>query len=197
MLRYAIANGDVVTEDAINCGHIRQPSKLLSASGIDRAAFRAATREGFARWQQVANIVFVEVGSVENADIVVGEQASPEGIAFTNVTIGNPIDASARAIKKAQICLNPSRKWKVGFDGNIAVPDLVHVITHEIGHAIGLDHPSARGQIMSFRYQETLDGLTEGDRMGAVALYGRKQTTSSAAQHAGRFVSRDDAPSTH
>jgi hypothetical protein len=46
MLRYAIADGDVLTENAINCGHIRQPSKLLNASGIDRSAFRAATREG-------------------------------------------------------------------------------------------------------------------------------------------------------
>lgn len=76
-------------------------------------------------------------------------------------------------IKQATVCLNPDWKWKIGFDGDLQSYDLRYTLTHEIGHAIGLDHPSGRGQLMSFRYQETFSGLQPGDIAGARRLYGR------------------------
>jgi hypothetical protein len=52
--------------------------------------------------------------------------------------------------------------------------DLRYTIAHEIGHAIGLDHPAAGGQIMGYRYEEQFRDLQPGDIAGAVLLYGRR-----------------------
>ena len=49
---------------------------------------------------------------------------------------------------------------------------LRYTLAHEIGHAIGLDHPNAPGQIMGYRYEESFRDLQPGDLSGAVALYG-------------------------
>jgi predicted Zn-dependent protease len=43
---------------------------------------------------------------------------------------------------------------------------------HEIGHALGLDHPEQRSQLMHFKYDESRTGLQAGDIAGAVKLYG-------------------------
>ena len=43
---------------------------------------------------------------------------------------------------------------------------------HEIGHAIGLDHPGAAGALMGFRYDEKLAGPTASDSGAAQKLYG-------------------------
>ena len=75
-------------------------------------------------------------------------------------------------IRKALICFNPLQKWKVGFDGNLDVYDIRYTLTHEIGHAIGLDHPGAAGALMGFRYDEKRNGLTKGDIEAAQRLYG-------------------------
>lgn len=75
-------------------------------------------------------------------------------------------------IEKSAVCLNPVHDWKLGFDGNLKTYDLTHTFTHEIGHAIGLDHPARRGSLMHFKYTEACKGLSEGDVAGAVALYG-------------------------
>jgi hypothetical protein len=64
------------------------------------------------------------------------------------------------------------RRWKVGFDGNLKAYDLRYTLAHEIGHAIGLDHPPGPGQIMNYRYEERFRDLQSGDVFGAVALYG-------------------------
>ena len=50
--------------------------------------------------------------------------------------------------------------------------DLGTVLAHEIGHAIGLDHPGASGPLMAFSNQGDMDRLMPGDIAGAVALYG-------------------------
>jgi hypothetical protein len=73
--------------------------------------------------------------------------------------------------------------WKVGFDGNLDVYDLRYTLEHEIGHAIGLDHPSPSGQLMSYRYDEGQSGLQSGDIKGAALLYGPKP---GAKRFAGR-----------
>lgn len=176
-LRYAIATTTHHYDDAINCADIGPMRRLAATSMLSQTAIRAAAAEAFARWQSVSALRFVEVDDTDmadgaHADIVIGEQLAAEGYAFTGVELGGDLPGEARAIRAAAICLNPERQWKVGFDGNLAAYDLVHTLTHEIGHAIGLDHPGARGHVMSFRYDETLPMLTDGDIRGVVALYG-------------------------
>ena len=58
------------------------------------------------------------------------------------------------------------------FDGDIDVYDMRYTLVHEIGHAIGLDHPGPSGQVMSFRYTENFSGLQPGDFHGVRLLYG-------------------------
>src|SRR5262249_33151728 len=77
-------------------------------------------------------------------------------------------------ISLARICLNPAKRWKIGFDGDLTVYDLRYTLAHEIGHAIGLDHPVSAGQIMGYRYEEHFRSLQPGDTHGATLLYGAR-----------------------
>lgn len=182
VLRYAIADRELSDTGAVNCGGMRAPEGLLARSGIDESSFRRAIAEAFRRWQEAAGIAFEPAESPADADIVIGEQVNPAGRAYTNVTLAKTWEGPSRPIVAASICLNPEQPWKVGFDGNLVAYDLVHTLTHEIGHAIGLDHPSGRGHVMSFRYDESRDGLSEGDVMGAVVLYGARPPPGSGGR---------------
>ncbi len=166
---------------ARNCDAMLPPEAALSRSSISMSDFRSEVRAAFSAWEQAANIVFKETSSISEAGILIGADAKARGRAFTNValhkkgaTTNVPEAGSTDAIRQSLICLNPEKPWKIGFNGNLDVYDLRFTVTHEIGHAIGLDHPSPEGQLMSFRYVEKGRGLQAGDVAGAVALYGRK-----------------------
>lgn len=75
-------------------------------------------------------------------------------------------------IERSAICLNPLHDWKVGRAGTFGAYDLLFTFTHEIGHAIGLDHYNRSGQIMHFKYTEEFAEPQGGDRLGLVKLYG-------------------------
>lgn len=182
ILRYRIAEHEIAEPNAINCKRIRPPNTLLATSGLDLAAFRKALASAFQQWRDVADITFLKAEEGQPADIIIGEQADPIGFAFTNLKLGDKANGRVRPIVGASICLNPEKAWKIGYDGNLEVYDLVHTLVHEIGHVIGLDHPSGRGHLMSFRYSEERAGLSEGDRLGAIAIYGasRMRSLSSA-----------------
>ncbi|MBS0241144.1 MAG: matrixin family metalloprotease [Proteobacteria bacterium] len=180
VLRYRVVEGEVEQPTAINCRRIRQPKALLEHSDITATAFNGALRAAFQRWEDVAQVQFVEAVEGEKAEILIGEEGEPVGYAFTNLALGEAGEHDVKPIVAASICLNPEKRWKIGFDGNLAVYDLVHTLTHEIGHAIGLDHPDGRGHLMSFQYTEGHEGLTEGDMLGAVALYGSSATGVAA-----------------
>lgn len=175
-IRYAFLTEPAQFPGARNCDAMLPPEAALRPSGLDPVAFRREVRAAFSVWERAANVVFVETTSVADAGILIGADAKARGRAFTNVALRE--DASARAhgigaIRQSLICLNPLRPWKIGFDGDLNVYDVRFTVTHEIGHAIGLDHPGPEGQLMSFRYVEKAQGLQPGDIAGAVALYGR------------------------
>jgi len=171
-LRYAFVAKPMRTDGAINCSSLVPVEPLLAASAIAPDAFEHEVAAAFALWEEATNVSFTRTDDAAKADILIGAEGNPTGYAFTNVEYEHDGAGPVRRIAKSMICLNPTRRWKVGFDGNLEAYDIRYTMTHEIGHAIGLDHPSPSGELMSFRYGESFRALQPGDVAGAVALYG-------------------------
>jgi hypothetical protein len=169
---YAIVARERQFPGARNCSGLRPISAVLSSNNIKAARFQSELELAFQAWERIAGIVLVP-GDPESADILIGTQIAPRGRAFTNVSYDEVAKTTGiRSITRALICLNPTERWKIGFDGNLDVYDLRYTLMHEIGHAIGLNHPEVRGALMHFKYLEKFRTLQTGDAEGAVALYG-------------------------
>jgi len=170
---YALVTTTVAFPDARNCRSLVPPQELLSASHIDPGRLQGEVSAAFDAWSAVTDIAFRETDPA-SADILIGAEGDPFGVAFTNVSHG-PIPAEGPApISRSVICLNPQANWKVGFDGNLKVYDLRYALEHEIGHAIGLDHPGVPGVLMDFRYTESFRVPQPGDIAAADLLYGSR-----------------------
>ncbi len=186
------------TLSADNCGGMRPFAEIVASSGgISDVMAKVELRAAFDAWESVAGLKFVEVGELEGANIILGALDGAKGRAFANLSLrtGQDIQPIAKAlsapgaartsppaettgagtiavIEQAYVCFNPSVPWKVGFDGDLDVYDLRYAFMHEIGHAIGLDHPGRSGAIMGFRYDERMRSLQPLDIAAAQWLYG-------------------------
>ncbi len=176
---YAFVRSKTETPDAVNCSAMGPIDPLLQKSKLDRDEFRAEVRAAFDMWQSVANITFTEVDDPRKAGILIGAQLEPFGRAFTNVSYKSD-NAEPRPIKRSLICFNPEQRWKIGFDGDLQVYDIRYTTAHEVGHAIGLDHPISAGQLMHHRYAERFRTLQEGDIEGVALLYGLRKRPAPA-----------------
>jgi hypothetical protein len=157
---------------ARNCSSMGPLDGLLSRNAVARSAFLQELRIALDAWEAAANISFFPADPAV-ADILIGAQAKPRGYAFANVEYDETDpDAGPRTISRSLVCFNPLKPWKVGFDGDLEIYDLRYTLMHEIGHAIGLNHPLTAGQLMSHKYRERFRGLQAGDIRGAEKLYG-------------------------
>jgi predicted Zn-dependent protease len=181
-----------------NCGVMRPFAEIVSVSaGVSDFIAREELRSAFTEWEAVANIKFIEVSRSNRADILVGATDAASGPAFANLSLsgGRGIQTATKAlgaasdgrvadflgatkdrpvagIEQAYVCLNSKMRWKIGFDGSLDVYDLRYTFMHEIGHAIGLDHPGKSGSIMGYRYDERVRRLQPSDIEAAQRLYG-------------------------
>ncbi len=187
-ISYAFAGEALRFDDAHNCRDLAPIDELLgealSMETLDREAAAA-----FRVWERAAGLSFHKVSDAREADIILGAQGQPRGRAFANVAYAHDsgdfsnvsyspdAEVGVRTIEQSLVCLNPAHEWKVGFDGNKDVYDIRYTLTHEIGHAIGLDHPGPSGQVMGFRYTEDFADLQPGDLRGVQRLYGRPADT--------------------
>jgi hypothetical protein len=169
---YAFITQAMSFADARNCRDMIPIDGLVAAAGIVPPRFRSEVAAAFAQWSNAVGISFQAVDDPAQAQILIGAQAEPQGRAFTNVAYRKSGDGHIRGLEQSLICLNPTKPWKIGFTGDLEVYDLRYVFTHEIGHAIGLDHPGPSGQLMSFCYEERFREPQPGDLAGAIALYG-------------------------
>ena len=178
-VRYAFVTSDMKFSGARNCEAMTPLDAPLKSFAIEPAQLRKEAAAAFAMWERAADIRFEAIDDPAHADILIGGQLAPKGRAFANVTYRNDA-GTTRRIDKALICLNQTQPWKVGFGGDANAYDLRYTIAHEIGHAIGLNHPGPRGQLMGFKYGEGFRALQTGDTDGAVALYGSRSGTTTA-----------------
>jgi hypothetical protein len=196
LVTYSLVGDNAEFPGARNCRKLTSLKGLLADSQIEASAAREEIAAAFSMWEAVSNISFREAPTPDKADILLGAQADPEGWAFADVFYNVLSPETVKPISKALICLNPTKRWKIGFDGDFKIYDLRYTIAHEIGHAIGLDHPSGAGQIMGYRYEERFRALQPGDVAGAVLLYGARQPDAViiAADQSGRDAGHDSSP---
>jgi hypothetical protein len=183
IVTYGFVERETTFSDARNCRAMVSMDGLLKHSGIDRKTLEHETAAAFRMWEQVANIRFEVAEPGTRPDILIGAQRDPLAFAFADVAYVRG-DGPLRPIERSLVCFNPVKRWKVGFDGNLAVYDLRYTLAHEIGHAIGLDHPGPHGQVMSVHYQEGFRTLQAGDVSGAVRIYGPPRRDQQAARFA-------------
>jgi hypothetical protein len=164
------------TEGAVNCG------RMVSSGtpGLDETRIRAEAEAAFAYWQKAAAVEFEYTADAARANVLIGLQETPRGIAYADV-VHRQLNAFEGEITRGLICLNGTARWKSGFDGDLKSYDLRFVLAHEMGHVLGLDHPSASGQLMSWRYDERIRDLQRGDVSGMAALYGPRMQRDARA----------------
>jgi hypothetical protein len=181
-----------------NCAKMHAFGDIVGVSpAVSEEQAKSELQAAFSSWEKAADISFVEVSDPRLANIVIGAADNPGGHAFANLSyrsekgitpvtmaLGKPnplplpdvggegSDASIVPIDQAYVCLNPKSRWKIGFDGNLDVYDLRHTFMHEIGHAIGLDHPASTGAVMAFKYDERVRELQPLDIASVQKLYG-------------------------
>lgn len=181
VIRYAFLDSAVARPGARNCRTMGPFSALLKKGGVDRQKAFAEIHKAFAAWQAVANVTFHHVDDPAQADVLVGTQAAPRGIAFADVAFDRPPRGALASIRQGAVCLNPDVTWETGFDGNEKTYDIRYVAMHEIGHVLGLDHAlGKRPTIMGFKYREKFRAPQASDIAGMNLLYGPRRIPTAA-----------------
>lgn len=166
--------------------HLNKPSITYQyrnfSPDLSQAEIRSAIGFAFAIWTVVVPYQFVEVPDTALADIsisfVYGAHGDPprikedgtDGNVFLGVgnVLAHAFSPGAPIALRGDIHFDEAENW--------AVPDTVaeclqNVALHEIGHALGLDHSTVKGNVM-YRYMTGVKVPQPDDIEGMVAMYG-------------------------
>ncbi|WP_298232497.1 matrixin family metalloprotease [uncultured Azohydromonas sp.] len=133
-------------------------------------------RLAFDAWSKVAGLTFKQVAddgaafdaaSTASGDIRIGAHHVDGVYGTLAFTYFPPINGRSAA---GDMFLDTAENWTIGFDGPGF--DVFQVVSHEIGHAIGLEHVTGVQALMNSVYSEAFRGPQADDIAGARFLYG-------------------------
>jgi hypothetical protein len=187
-------NGCVVTGEPL-AWKGRDVSVAVDPAGSARLGITAeqtaqVLQRAFDSWQQVScpsgerpslslRVAEVSVGSMNEGDAIVTyvDTGWPYPRSYGAVT-ELTVDADTGAISNALLHIN-SETHALAIDAQAPAIDLEAVLTHEVGHLIGLDHSRVAGATMVAETQafgtRELRSLDADDIAGVCALYPRQQ----------------------
>ncbi|WOK98714.1 metalloendoproteinase 1-MMP [Canna indica] len=150
-------------------------SPVRTIDYVSRADVAAALRRAFARWARVIPVRFAEAADYDAAVVKVGFYAGDHGD-------GEPFDGvlgilgHAFSPENGRMHLDAAERWAVdlGKEASEVAVDLESVLTHEIGHVLGLGHSTVKEAVMypSLSPRTKKVELQVDDAEGAQALYG-------------------------
>ena len=168
--------------------------KNLAGISLTPEFLRTVSEEAFDLWASVAPIHFVEVADVgtpvytSNTSAYLAYDASDFGVIRLNHRYINGTDAqngkpSAKAMAwfpnnfphmGSDIHFDNGDPWEV--IGTPSAPDILGILTHEIGHTLGIGHSGFNGAVMfpaALRRMGPGTGLLTADDIAAAqAIYG-------------------------
>ena len=171
--------------DGINCSEDFSGCTISDFSSFLPAGFKTAVDAAFDAWSVVADLTFVEIadsGTAFNAPGATGDLRLGGHTFFHGVGgvlahgFFPPVNGTSAA---GDVHLDSADLWKLGGEtGTIAGGpgfDVFQILTHELGHAFGLDHvPDTQYAVslMCSFYTEAFVGLQGDDIAGAQFIYG-------------------------
>lgn len=153
-------------------------------SNLSTAAILTAIQRASARWTGMCRVTFNYLGITSLMPNIDGPASSVDQVNVFGWDLLRGGNAAYSAVTKswwigsglidADIAMNTAQSWTIA--------DLEGIMTHEIGHALGLSHSDTPASVMfanpyhTTRYMGTLRG---DDANGCAALYGTASTAEA------------------
>ena len=186
-LTFAIVSDPNRFSGKINCRRISGIRPILTRSHLSHRDFERELKAALAMWEHVANVRFRPAKRASAADVLISAETGSKGVAYADVALAasDDVEGAVRRIVKGIVCLSPGIRWTTHDERPMAAKPpgdrgpyrLRYALAHEIGHVLGLDHPSPTGELMSFEYESDSRHLRAGDVAGIMALYGPRRAT--------------------
>jgi predicted Zn-dependent protease len=139
-------------------------------------AYQSIVIQALQAWSAVSGLTFVQTSDASTTNIRIGfgklNTATTSTIGLTNYrSAGGSFssDVIIRLEDPSQVALIANSSGGFTYAGYSST--LSQVVTHEIGHALGLGHSSDMGAIMYSVSQATNQTLNESDLLGITTLY--------------------------
>ncbi len=158
----------------------------------------AAAAPAFSIWNQ--SIGSIQLINITNSDAPISQGDHVNTVAFASTFFGSSFGSntlaitgyyynSSRNMMEADILFNNHLQWdsyrgalRFG-TGGYAIGEIRRVLIHELGHALGLDHPDQHGQHVSAVMNSiisNIDTAAQDDINGAQSLYGTGSSSPSS-----------------
>ncbi len=157
---------------------------ITALAGFMPVGYLSVVQAAFGAWSAVANISFSQIGddgapfnaATGSGDIRLGGHVFDGGGGTLAHGFYPPLNGASAA---GDIHFDIADTWVLTLpDAGI---DLFNVLTHEIGHAIGLDHTGVANSLMNAFYSESFSGPQADDIAGAQFIYGAASVTEVPA----------------